>query len=233
METIDTPPVFANISYRYMIETTLTAEQGWESGYTQEKTERLAQAKKLNSFYVGLGMSSAFWLGESSFNAANRTYIDEYGISLMPDFGIGYYLHEADMNIALGYRAYSTSTNTYGAVQVAQRKSWVLEATKYLFDYNGFVPFVGPAVSFENLMFRESFENEQTFDLEERKISYGITFGWDIRPDRVQTFILRTNLRWFPNLQLPIEAEQTISFNAIEFNFIQLILYPNRMKKKD
>jgi hypothetical protein len=104
-----------------------------------------------------------------------------------------------------------------------------LEATKFLFDYHGFVPFVGPAISYEKLSFIEDFEGNRTQDKQIEKFGYGLTFGWDIRPNRIQTWILRTNLRWFPNLSLEVEPGSNISFDNLEFNFIQLIIYPSRM----
>ena len=104
-----------------------------------------------------------------------------------------------------------------------------MEATKSLFDYHGFVPFVGPAMSYEKLSFKESFEGQKVHDLVDNKIAYGITFGWDIRPNRIQSWLLRTNLRWYPNLNLEVDIDNRISFNNIEFNFIQLIIYPSRM----
>ncbi|MEO0470869.1 MAG: hypothetical protein AAF206_14675 [Bacteroidota bacterium] len=232
VENVDLPPLLGTISYKYMFDTTLGAEKGWESGQTKKVTERRAAAKKLNGFYLGAGMSSAFWLSESSYNESERPYIEKYNTSIMPDFTLGYYLHQPDINLAIGYRGYGSSTSAYGAVQRLNRKSFVLEGTKYLFDYQGFAPFVGPALSYENLSFVESFEGERTFDVQEAKVSYGLTFGWDIRPDRIQNFILRTNLRWYPNLFLDLEPGSRVSFNNLEFNFIQLIIYPNRMFRK-
>jgi len=228
---IKTPPLYLNLSYRYMLETTLSAEKNWESGQTKVITEKLTMQKKLNGVYVGVGLSAAFWSGESSYNTAERTYIEKYGISILPDFTFGYYLHRPDINIALGYRGYGTSTNTYGTRQVLQRNSLVLETTKCLFDYHGFVPFIGPAISYENLSFKEQFEQQQAYEVSKNKIGYGITFGWDIRPTRIQTWILRTNLRWYPNLKLEVKGEKKISFDTLEFNFIQLIIYPNRLFK--
>jgi len=226
---ISSPPIYLNLSYKYMLETTLSAEKGWESGQTETITEQLASQNKLNGFYVGIGLSSAFWLGKSSYNTIERSFVERYGESLMPDFGIGYYFHQPDVNIALGYRGYGTSTNAYGVAQMLKRKSLIFEATKYLFDYHGFVPFVGPSLSYENLNFKESFENQETHDVTNNKIGYSITFGWDIRPNRIQNWILRTNLRWFPNLNLEVDDTKDLSFNNLEFNFIQLIIYPNRM----
>jgi len=229
---IQTPPLYASISYRYLLDTTLSAEKSWESGYTKKVTNQLAASKRLNGIHLGVGLSSAFWIKESSYNKNNRLYLEKYNTSLMPDFSLGYYLHQPDLGFALGYRGYGTSTNAYGTVQQLQRKSLVFEATKFLLDYHGFVPFVGPAISYEKLNFKESFEGQLTNDLSQNKLGYGITFGWDIRPTRLINWILRTNLRWFPNLNLEVEKGKLISFDTIEFNFIQLIIYPNRMGKK-
>ncbi|MEO0333796.1 MAG: hypothetical protein AAF223_19340, partial [Bacteroidota bacterium] len=212
-----------------MLETTIGDERDWESGKTKEVTDKLAAENRLNGFFVGVGMSSAFWIGESSYNEDTRPYVEKYSTSLMPDFSIGYYLHKPDVNIAFGYRSYGSSTSAYGAAQVVRRRSFILEGTKFLFDYHGFVPFVGPAISYEDLSFRESFERQSVHRLSETQFSYGLTFGWDIRPNRLQSWILRTNLRWFPNLELAVDDRQSISFNNIEFNFIQLIIYPNRI----
>lgn len=232
IEKINTPPFYATLSYRYMLETTLSAEKDWESGRTKKVTDILAEKGRLNGFYIGAGISSAFWLKQSEYNVANRPYINKYSTSIMPDFTLGYYLHKPDLNLAIGYRGYGTSTNTYGAIKQLNRKSFLFEATKYLFDYHGFVPFIGPTISYENLSFKENFEGQRTFDVEDRKFGYGLTFGWDIRPNRIQPWILRTNLRWYPNLFLEVEPNTKVSFDNLEFNFIQLIIYPNRMIKR-
>jgi hypothetical protein len=232
IEKINTPPLYATLSYRYMLETTLSAEKDWESGRTKEVTDILAERGRLNGHYIGAGISSAFWLKQSEYNVAARPYINKYSTSIMPDFSLGYYLHRPDLNLAIGYRGYGASTNTYGAVQQLNRKSLLFEATKYLFDYHGFVPFIGPTISYENLSFKENFEGQRTFDVEEIKFGYGLTFGWDIRPNRIQSWILRTNLRWYPNLFLEVEPNTKVSFDNLEFNFIQLIIYPNRMIKR-
>ncbi len=229
---VKTPPVYLTLSYRLMFDTTISAEKSWESGRTEEVTKLLAEKKRLNSFYIGAGLSSAFWMSKSSYNTVNRPYLPKYNTSIMADFSLGYYLHQPDMNMALTYRGYGTSTNTYGTIQVLNRKSVGIEATKFLFDFHGFVPFLGPVLSYEQLSFEESFENQRTADLSENKLGYGITFGWDIRPNRIQTWLLRTNLRWFPKLDLSADNGQSISFNGIEFNFIQLVVYPGRMMKR-
>ena len=111
--------LYLSFSYRVMLETTVSAEKAkdWESGKTERITKKLGDEGLLDGFYMGVGMSSAFWLKRSLYNIINRPYIEKYDISLMPDFTLGYYFHNPDLNLAVGYRGYSTSTNTYGAVQ--------------------------------------------------------------------------------------------------------------------
>lgn len=231
MEEINISPYHASISYRYMIESTISAEKDWESGRTHEVTNVLANRGRLNGFYAGVGISSAFWLKQSDYNKTKRPYIGKYTTSTMPDVTFGYYLHKPDVNLAIGYRVYSTTTDTYGASQHLNRRSLLFETTKFLFDYHGFVPFIGPTISYENLSFKEDFEGQMTFDIGQQKFGYGLTFGWDIRPNRIQSLILRTNLRWYPNLFLQVEPNANVSFDNLEFNFIQLIIYLNRIIK--
>ena len=57
-----------------------------------------------------------------------------------------------------------------------------------------------------------------------------IVFGWDIRPSvRGDWWLLRTNLRYFPKLQLNY-GQNALSFQHLEFNFIQFVWYPQKMK---
>ena len=55
-----------------------------------------------------------------------------------------------------------------------------------MFDYHGFVPFLGPVISYDRLSFNENFETVNIWDIEENKLSVGLTFGWDIRPNRIK-----------------------------------------------
>lgn len=232
-QSVSAPELYFSLSYRYMFETTLSAEKDWESGKTAKTTEALALKRRLNGFYFGVGMSSAFWIGKSSYNSSERPYMAKrYSTSLMPELNAGYYLHKADINIGMSYRGYNTSTDTYGAEQQLRRRSLALEATKYLFDYHGFTPFIGPNASFENLKFEETFEGKAEDDVLENRFAYGLTFGWDIRPNRIQSWLLRTNLRWYPGLNLEVTNGKSVSFNTLEFNFIELIIYPGRMIKR-
>lgn len=226
---VSTPPIYASIGYKYLFDTTVGAEESWESGATQLATKRLAAKGKLTGWTIGLGMSSSLGLGSSEYNANTRPYIFEKGISIFPDIAIGYHLFHPDMNINLAYRKYGKSTRTYGTVQRKNRRSIGLEIVKYVGDYHGFAPFIGPIVSSERLTFSETHEGENTQEISKDQIHMGLTFGWDIRPDRMQTMVLRTSLRYYPNLHINDLPEGAVTFTNLEFNFIQVVLYPGRM----
>ena len=228
-QSIQTPPLFASVALKFMFDTTIGAEESWESGRTAKWIDGLEYQGKLYGFFFSEWLSSAWWMVRSSYNQRNSTYIRNYWISLMGDFSLGHYWHAPDLNLSINYRAYGASANVYGSQQSLKRKSIGLELTKYILDYHGFDPFIGPVVTYESLGFKESFESSLTQDIQKGKMGWGITFGWDIRPDRNQSIILRTNLRWFPTLDLNVNGSSNISFDAIEFNFIQLVVFPNRL----
>lgn len=225
---IQLPAFHVSLGYKYILDTTISAEQDWESGNTSRVTEVLASRGELNSYFIGVGLSAAFWSGKSSYNAERWPFIEQYGTSILPDLTAGYYFHHPDLNLSFNYRGYSSGTSSYGVVQELSRKSIGIEVTKFLFDYHGFVPFAGPVLSYEHLSFLEEFEGDPGKDIVQNKLGWGLTFGWDIRPNRLQGWILRTNLRWYPDLKLEVSDNREVSFGAVEFNFIQLILYPGR-----
>ncbi|MEM9987824.1 MAG: hypothetical protein AAF804_22260, partial [Bacteroidota bacterium] len=95
-----------NFSYRHFFDTTISAEDSWESGQTESVTEQLGDQGRLNGFYLGVGMSSAWWLGRSAYNESFRPFLPAYNTSIMPDLTIGHYWHKSDMQVALSYRSY-------------------------------------------------------------------------------------------------------------------------------
>lgn len=227
--SVETSPFFLSVAYKYMFDTTVSAEEDWESGRTAKVTDVLAERGDLSNFFVGIGFSSAWWTGSSSYIEDERPFLEQHRLNVMPDFSLGYYWHKPDLNAALSYRSYHNEQQAYGVAQKASRRALTLEVTKSLGDYHGFVPFIGPALSYESLRAQEVQGSQTVFDESEEKLTYGLTFGWDIRPNRLQWFILRTNLRYFPDLQLDLENGKAISFDNIEFNFIQMVIYPERI----
>ncbi|MEM8896274.1 MAG: hypothetical protein AAGC88_16970 [Bacteroidota bacterium] len=187
---VQTPPLYAELSYRWMIDTTISAEESWESGRTAERIKVLEQNGGLNGLFVGIGLSSAWWMGESSHNTVIRPFVPDYGISILPDFSLGYYIHKPDINFTLSYRSYGAFVSAYDTKQDLDRRSLAFEVSKYIADYHGFAPFIGPILSYEDLSFVETLAGGLSERSADTQLSYGINFGWDIRPDRQQSIIL-------------------------------------------
>jgi hypothetical protein len=228
-ETVKPQPLFFSLGYKYMIETTLSAEKSWESGYTQRLTDTLTQRRKLNGLTIAAGLSSAFFTGNSSYNDS-LPYIDDHKTSgVFPDIAAGYYFHKPDIQTAISYRSYKSRISAYGHQQVAARRSLALEGYKFFADYHGFAPFAGLLLGYESLNVTDMDVNggERTGSF--NGISPGIVAGWDIRPNRLQGFYLRTNLRYSPFLNISMPGDKEVSFSALEINFIQLVIFPGRI----
>ena len=68
-------------------------------------------------------------------------------------------------------------------------------------------------------------------NITQNKITSAITFGWDIRPSKKgDWWLLRTTLRYSPNLNIEY-LNKNLSLQHLEFNFIQLVVYPQRLSK--
>jgi hypothetical protein len=228
-QSIGTHPYWISLSYKLMIETTLSAEKDWQSGRTKKLTDTLAVLRRLNGFSIAVGPSSSFYTKKSSYNAAVAPFADNHHFAdVFPEFGIGYYWHKPDLQLNVAYRTVKSELNAFDFNQQLKRKALTFEAYKFLFDYHGFVPFVGASASYEWLKVNEKY-NSNHLNLLSHGLHPGITFGWDIRPNRIQAMYLRTNLRYFPNLNVNMPMDKKIAFDQIEFNFIQLVIFPERL----
>lgn len=219
---IERPALYLNLSFRYLMDTTIPLESSWESGQSRERTESLEMEKALDGFFVGVGVSSAFWLSSKDLGP-EYDFLGRFSNTRFPDFSVGHYWHKPDVNLVLNYRSYSAENNSFDVSEMARRRSFGLELYKFLFDYHGFVPFFGPSASMERLSYRLDDNRSVIYDVTDTQAELGFTFGWDIRPDRLQNWILRTNLRYYPWMNLQLD-DQSVSFSALEFNFIQLII---------
>lgn len=225
---INTSPLWLSIGYKWMIETTLSAEKDWKSGRTQAVTDTLAKRKKLNGLTLGVGPSSAFYTKESNHNESVAQYADHHKATVFIEFGLGYYWHKPDLQIQMAYRQNNSEIKAYDFKQSANRKALTLEAYKYFGDYHGFAPFIGPALSYEYLEVQQNQTGIRTTN-DYSGIKPGITVGWDIRPNRLQMFYLRTHLRYFPNLNVNMPNGKSISMDQLEFNFIDFVIFPGRI----
>lgn len=225
---VKTHPYWISVSYKFMIETTLGAEKDWLSGRTKKLTDTLAVLKRLNGFTLAIGPSSSFYTKSSTHIAEIAPFADHHKFAdVFPEFGAGYYWHKPDLQFNVAYRNVKSELSAYDFFQKLNRKALTFEAYKFLLDYHGFVPFLGVSASYEWLKVNEIF-NGQLSSFSNEALRPGITFGWDIRPNRIQAMYLRTNLRYFPNLNVKMPNNKNIAFDQIEFNFIQLVVFPER-----
>ncbi|MCP4295845.1 MAG: hypothetical protein GY786_09585, partial [Proteobacteria bacterium] len=203
----------------------------WNSYPTLSKQN--SDAKTLGDFFIGIGPSSSYSLVKSSFNQEHFPYLKQRLIS-NPFFELtgGYHFKKAGLFTALSFRNPSFETSGFGAKQIIQKTSLALELNKFLLDYSGFTPYLGLNVAMERMKYTEEvneLRRELNFDT---KANMGITLGWDIRPGKnEEALILRTNLRWYPFSSFEVDGSR-FNFSQLEYNLIQVILYPGRIRKR-
>jgi hypothetical protein len=218
------PSWWMGLSWKYTFETTLSAEKDWQSGRTQQVTEILAQRKALNGLTVGIGASSAFFVQPNeSFSGARPTLAKHLFAGVFPEFSVGYYWHKPDLQLNAVYRGNRSTQEAEGLSHTIRRQALTVEGYLFVGDYHGFAPFVGVTAGVEWL---QSSENGQTNGTE-TLVRPGIVCGWDIRPNRLQTWYLRTNIRWAPGLNVST-PDYAFAADQLEINFIQLVVFPGR-----
>lgn len=228
LEQVMVPTPFIAVNFKYPFETTLSAEEYRESGEEERVEKRLATTGELNSFYAGAGVSSAFTLTRAPYLGAELPGLDAPAPpAILPELTVGWYHHDVDAMAQLAFRPINQAQVGHGIEQFWQRNSLTLEGAKFLFDYNGFVPFVGAGVGYESLSYTEA--GETNMELSNHGFYPTLLFGWDIRPNRLQWFIIRTALRYTPALSVKSAAGNRIMFDHLEFNFFQFTAYLNRI----
>jgi len=227
---ITTPPLLFWIGLRKWLETTVYSEPAYLSGETEKRYQALRQSRQLSSWFVGIGPSSAFFTRHSPFNAALFPFMDKPLSTIFPEISAGYFYEPFGMHAVAVFRHNGVQTAAYGVKQHYTRTALTLEVHKYLFDYNGFDPYIGACASYEWLGFSQTSLTDPKISAHQQRIAPGIVFGWDILPDKLQGMTLRTNLRYFPNLNLEPAHGKKIFLDQLEFNFIDLIIYPQRIK---
>ncbi|RIV21523.1 hypothetical protein DYU11_19160 [Fibrisoma montanum] len=219
------PAFTVQLAYKFLLDVTRPLEKDNKDSFGQYLRER----RQLSGFHLDVGPSAAFTLPRSEYNTRNRPYLNNPpGNKAFLDLSAGYYFYKPDFDIRLAHRYIVADHTAYGLTQEFARRSISLEAYKYLLDYHGFVPFLGLSLSREQLSVREVDEGASVTNQRELRYTPGLVFGWDIRPVRYESIILRTNLRYSPFLKTQVNG-QSISFQQLEFNFIQAVVYPQRL----
>lgn len=226
---VSVPSAWFWLGIKRYFDTTLSAEKDY--AHTQRLEQRMTKHNRLSGLSLAIGPSAAFFTRPSAYNVETRPYIKPYSVNIFPEFGIGYYYQPKEVHVNLAYRQNQGGKSGFGIEQTLRRRSLALEVYRFLGDYHGFVPFIGPLLSVENLTVDET--DNMTNTAVKRTgaaLKPGITFGWDIRPTKLESFVLRTNLRYTPNLNVVMPTGRTVAFDQLEFNFIQVVWYPGMRK---
>lgn len=228
---ICTSQLYFNLTLKRWFETTMSAERSYRSGETKKKFDKLKEEKKLSSWFIGIGPSSAFFTKSSPEIKDIKPYLDKpYSTNVFPEAVAGYYYQPLETHFVTVLRANKTKHEGYGTKHTYLRRAMTFETHTRIFDFHGFVPYLGFCGSYEWLNFKDEGGCSETYSAKTTMVKPGIVFGWDILPDKLQSFTLRTNLRYFPNLKLQGKSGKNINFDQLEFNFIQLVFYPQRLK---
>jgi hypothetical protein len=215
-----------SFSLKKYIDTTagLSSEAGKK--WVKERRQELTVEKKLNVFSAGIGLSANIQLSPFNFIDSDLGLPKQGPNTLFPDIALGYYFYQPDMGIRLSYRPMNLANTGYDSDYSFQQHRLLFEGFKFLFDYNGFAPFLGLGVGADYGNLSLSTNGEKAISETEWLNSYAIVFGWDIRPSRVDTWYLRTNLRY---IYQNSGTEINLGEEHLEVNFIQFVIYPGRI----
>jgi len=221
------PKNLFQIGINYTIETTGTAN----TEISKLSNELFSKSNKWGLFFAA-GPSSVFPIGSSSYITELYPFLDDKSFPIIfPDIAIGYHYTKLDLMAALSFRPINQNRSAFRYEQKISRRSFNLELNKFVGDYHGFAPYIGLGISYENISLSEIDNGLEKPKIKTNKFSPNVTFGWDIRPSvKGDWWILRTNLRYFPFLKLDREGKK-LSLQHLEFNFIQFVVYPQRLKK--
>lgn len=239
-EVLNTPNWSAYIGLVYAFETTrsknMDAENARLNKFPRTSSPTMNAFKK-GDWFIGIGPSTSFILGNSNYNNDFHPYFNKKPISNSHlDVSLGYQFNKKGLITALSYRNPRFTNEAFGTKQTIKKNSVVLEVYKFLTDYSGFTPYVGLNVALNKIDYTKK-STTQDISVSKNMVTPGITFGWDILPGKTeQWMVLRTNLRWFPFEKLDLD-NKTFSLNQIEYNVIQAVFYPSRYRnakgKKD
>lgn len=220
------PRITLSVSIKKYLDTTagLSTENG--RNWVKKRTAELSDQNKLSGFSAGVGISANIQLSPFDFLDDDLGFPSQAPNSIFPDFGIGYYFFKPDMGVRLSYRPMKISNTAYTNSYSLNQQRILIEVFKFLFDYKGFAPFLGLGVGADYTNFTLEMDGKSSLTEKSWLPSYALVFGWDIRPSRVDTWYLRTNLRYI--LQ-GTQKGLNLGEHYLEVNFIQFVLYPGRI----
>lgn len=228
-QSVEVSPYSLSVSYKLLFDFSASFASENSKRFFKKMEKELSEKKKLNTFSFGIGVSALIPL-EKTEHASRKAFLnDEIEGNILPEVGLAYFHHRLNTSARVSYRPLQQKEEAYNYTYQLTKHSVALEAFKFIGNYHGFVPFVGPYISHDSYALTEVDRDEKITDLKNNKIGYGLVFGWDIRFTAVDHIILRTNLRYTPDFGYQQEGLNYTS-KHLEFNFIQLVYYPQRHK---
>lgn len=145
-------PVSVNISLLRYIDTDRHFRTPSAAGQLNDYYKKLKSENLLSAWFFGIGPSAALQMNKSTYLKENHPFLyDNYSAAILPDLTFGRYFNYIDANLNLAYRTYSDQFEGFDTEIRTRRHSVGVESVKFLINYLGFVPFVGPIISYENL----------------------------------------------------------------------------------
>lgn len=229
MESVALPNLNIALSFKRYFDMTAGNASAPAIKWRERAYEVFEEQGALSTWSIAVGWSANVQLTDSDFESDASYFPSKPAISSFPDIALGYYLNKPDVAFRLTWRPLTTKQEAFQHSWRLNEHRFSAEAVKFIGDYHGFVPFMGLAGGATRQHFHESDSDIIINDFTRWQPSFGVVFGWDIRPTNVDWFILRTNLRWLPPIDQS-KSQLAIDPHHLEVNFIQLVFYPKRIK---
>ncbi len=223
-----TPPEWTfGLTFKKYFDTTAGNARPEAKAWVAAAEKTFEDRGALSAWSLAAGLTANVVLGGYRFEGASFLP-PRPSISLAPDLAIGYYFHRADLGVRLAYRPIRIGQQGHGYQWQLREHRLAAEGFKMLFDYHGFVPFVGLSLGALHQNYSTNDGERQIDKVSGWSPAAGLVFGWDIRPTNVDWFILRTNLRL--NAATGIKTtDLNLRSTQLEVNFIQMVVYPQRL----
>ncbi|MBB3699505.1 hypothetical protein KMW28_24730 [Flammeovirga yaeyamensis] len=233
MAEISTPSYSIQLGLLYAFDATKkNTQKNLEKWNSYPNVSKLSyDAKSFGDFFIGAGPSQSFSLSNSEYNAQEFPYLQQrLSSSAYFDLAVGYHFNQFNFFTALSFRNPTYTTEGFGVKQTIKKKSLAIELNKYLIDFSGFAPYIGLNIAYDNIQYKEDVNGSKR-ETNVSSFEPGITFGWDIVPGKTnEAIVLRTNLRWHPYANFKVDGK-AFNFSQLEYNLIQVMFYPERLKR--
>jgi hypothetical protein len=229
------PALSGWLTLKYAIGTTPDAAL---VSYSERFAKRFRWAREegaLNGLGVTVGLAGAFALTSSSWNIQEHPFLGSRPNSaLFPDFGLTFDIAALYGVVNLGFRPIRQNTQAYGFKQTLHRDVIALEYDQYLFEFQGFYPYIGVGVSYNALSVRETDNGRTVTDQSAKRFAPAFALGFDILQSSFEWLVFRTSLRYSPWLHIDLPGGK-IWFDHLEIDYLQVVFFPGRLwgKRKE